>query len=176
MSTDNSVEVAQWYTLSRRFPQLVGRTADGAKIPGGPYTYTQVFTGVGLLLLGLKTTALWARFGSIENVLLLVGICWGATWVVGKLPVGGRTPLSVCSGVYAVWSAPASGTYAGRRIAVPRPQRAGGQVVMIGSSPRDVPADPVDDPAAGAQTEPISAAPGRQSGQLSAAQRLLAGV
>ena len=46
----------KWYTRARKFPQLIGRTPDGTRIPGGPYTYTQVAAGV--------VTAVYASVGA----------------------------------------------------------------------------------------------------------------
>ena len=36
-----SREVVKNYTRARKFPQLLGMTPDGKKLPGGPYSYTQ---------------------------------------------------------------------------------------------------------------------------------------
>ena len=54
----------KWYTRARKFPQLIGRTPDGTRIPGGPYTYLQVAAGVGMAAVLAATTGLWARGAS----------------------------------------------------------------------------------------------------------------
>jgi len=37
MSTrEDHHEVVKWYTRARRFPQLIGKTPDGARLWGGP--------------------------------------------------------------------------------------------------------------------------------------------
>lgn len=120
MSQDTPTgEVVKWYTLARRFPQVIGRTSDGAKIPGGPYTYSQVFVGVGLLVGGLKTTGLWAHFGTVYNGMLLVLVTAGVVVGLGRLPLANRSPLAMGLGAYRAVAASASGTIAGRPAALP---------------------------------------------------------
>ena len=72
-SSGDGYEVVKWYTRARRFPQLIGKTPDGATIWGGPYTYTQVIAGVAFIVIGSKTTWLWGHFGLLGNALILVG-------------------------------------------------------------------------------------------------------
>ena len=78
-------EVVRWYTRARKFPQLLGHT-DGAKIPGGPYTHTQVIGGAVVLVLGAKTMRWWGHAGFIGNVLLLGGATAVVVFGLGRLP------------------------------------------------------------------------------------------
>ena len=118
---DDGVEVVHWYTLARKFPQLIGRTPDGARIWGGPYTYTQAIGGALVLVAGAKTTSLWGGFGVIGNAVVLLGGAYLTTWVLGRIPVGSRSPLSVGAGALRALSAPPAGRYAGRPLRIRRP-------------------------------------------------------
>ncbi len=108
-SEDPGYEVVRWYTRARNFPQLMGKTPSGGTIWGGPYTYTQLGAGALVLVVGLKTTWLWGRFGLIGNAVVVLGVAYGVTLLVGKLPVGMRNPLSMAVGVVRALSRPAQG-------------------------------------------------------------------
>ena len=116
-------QVVRWYTRARRFPQLIGRTPDGARIPGGPYTITQVATAGVLMLIALKTTSLWAHYGLIANGLLLAGVVYGVVFLLGKIPLGSRNPLAIAAGAWRALSAPSTGRLAGRPVRLRRPHR-----------------------------------------------------
>lgn len=89
---------AKWFTGARKFPQLIGRTPDGGKLWGGPYTITQVVVAaIGALVLW-NTSWLWMRFSLMGNLLAGPGVLVGIVWAVGKLPFGMRNPLIVGSG------------------------------------------------------------------------------
>ena len=66
-SSDDRVEVVKWYTRARRFPQLIGKTADGTTIWGGPYTYTQAGVGAAVLIIGSQTIDWWGQFGLVTG-------------------------------------------------------------------------------------------------------------
>ena len=142
MSDQYDPEIVKWYTRARRFPQLIGKTTDGTKIPGGPYTYTQVGAGVAVLIIALKTTWLWGSFGTIGNGLAALGLAYTVTLVVGKLPIGSRNPLAIFAGAVAAYTSPPTGKYAGRRVVITRPHlvMAGRPTKARRSSPADAPA------------------------------------
>ena len=133
--TDTTTDVVKWYTRARRFPQLIGKTPDGATIWGGPYTYTQVIAGVGVIILGSKTTWLWGHFGLIGNALILLGVTYGLVLLLGRIPVGSRNPLSVGAGVLRAMTAPALGTRGGSPVRVRRPHRSRTKVVVTPDAP-----------------------------------------
>jgi hypothetical protein len=116
-------EITKWYTRARRFPQLIGRTSDGAKIPFGPYTYTQVLVFAGILIVGSKTMGLWGRFGVVGNGATLLGVAFGVTFALGKVPIGARSPISMLLGAIAALTSPADGKVGGRKVALRRPHR-----------------------------------------------------
>lgn len=88
----------KWYTRSRKFPQLVGRTPDGTRIPGGPYTYSQVIVAAVMAFVLSQTTVIWARAGLITNAVMFVGLIYGVIYLVGKLPPGLRNPIVMLNG------------------------------------------------------------------------------
>ncbi len=129
-ATEDGTEVVKWYTRARRFPQLIGKTPDGATIWGGPYTYTQVIVGVGLIVVGSKTTWLWGHFGVVGNALILLGASYGLVLGLGRLPIGSRNPLSVVVGAIRAMTAPAQGRLAGSPARLARPHQAGARLVI----------------------------------------------
>lgn len=133
-AADDTVEVVKWYTRARRFPTLIGKTPDGMRLWGGPYTYTQVAVGVTLLIVGVRTVNVWGRFGLIGNVLLLAGGTYAAVAAAGRLPIGSRNPLTLVSGLVRALTGPATGRRAGRPLRPRRPYRARGRVI-VGCSP-----------------------------------------
>ncbi len=116
-------QVVRWYTRARRFPRLIGRTPDGARIWGGPYTITQVTAAGMMLLLGLWTTSLWAHHGLVGNALLLGAATYAVVFGLGKIPPGARTPLAVAAGAWRAVSAPRSGRLGGRPVRLRPPHR-----------------------------------------------------
>lgn len=96
---EDEVEVSRWYTHTRKFPQLVGKTHNGTAIWGGPYTYAQIIVFVAIVWVGTKTYDLWGRSDIITNALMLVGVAYGVAVLVGKLPIGMRSPVSVLLGM-----------------------------------------------------------------------------
>lgn len=149
---EEAPEIVRWYTRARKFPQLIGKTPDGAKLWGGPYTYTQVIGAAVVLVVGLKTISLWGAFGLIGNALVVLGAAYGTALLLGRLPIGSRSPISVGAGVVRALSGPAQGILCGAPLRIRRPHRVRSRLVIrhpIPSSahPSDptllVPADPV---------------------------------
>jgi len=120
-TTEDQYEVVKWYTRARRFPQLIGKTPDGARLWGGPYTYTQVIGFVIVLVAGIKTVGFWGQFGLIGNALLVLGAAYATALGLGRLPIGSRNPLSVAQGALKSISTPPTGSYAGRPLKIRRP-------------------------------------------------------
>ena len=136
MVVGEAYEVVKWYTRARRFPQLIGKTPDGATIWGGPYTYTQVIAGVAFIVIGSKTTWLWGHFGLIGNALILLGCAYGLVVLLGRLPIGSRNPISVGSGAIRALSSPTQGHLGGAPVRIaPEPTEIGLRD-PIGSRPR----------------------------------------
>lgn len=90
--------MARFYTVALRIPQLIGRTPDGTKLPFGPYTIPQMVVGAVAAVVLWNTTALWARFGLIGNLVLAAGLLFAAVWGTGRMPPGLRNPLVIVGG------------------------------------------------------------------------------
>lgn len=118
-----STEVVRWYTLARRFPQLIGRTPDGAKLWGGPYTITQAVGGGLVLFVGINTMGLWARWGFFGNAVVLLSLFIGVVVGLGRIPVGSRNPIAVCAGAWRATTSPAFGRVAGKPLRPRKPRR-----------------------------------------------------
>jgi len=128
-------EVVKWYTRARRFPQLIGKTPDGATIWGGPYTYTQVIAGVAFIVVGSKTTWLWGHFGLIGNALIVLGGAYGLVILLGRLPIGSRNPMTVAAGALRALSSPAQGHLGGSPVRIRRPRTAKSRLVITHDVP-----------------------------------------
>lgn len=118
-------ETIRNFTAARRFPQLIGKTPDGKRIAGGPYTMTQ-FVGGGLLILGLYFTyGIWFHLlgltGSVTFVLVVVV---GGVIALGRIRPGGRSPLSVAHGLLNASRGSTQGVTTAdvSRMRAPRPQ------------------------------------------------------
>jgi hypothetical protein len=155
--TSPTPEVVKWYTRARKFPQLIGRTPDGAKLWGGPYTFTQAI-GAGLMLLvGVNTMGLWAHYGLIGNAVVLLGVTYGLVLLLGRIPVGSRSPLSVVTGVVHAVLSPRHGRLAGRPVRHRRPHRVRHRITVLIESPatRPAPARLARGPAAAPALAPV---------------------
>lgn len=162
---DGEREVVKWYTRARRFPQLIGRTHDGTRIPGGPYTYTQFIGGFGLLLLGVNTIDWWGRFGAITNIGILGLSTYATVWLLGRAPIGARNPLSVATAYVRALTRPRLGTIRGRPPRARSPRRLRHRVTIAATTLESRP---------DAGTAQPEASPSVQPAQLSHVQRLLA--
>lgn len=116
-------EVVRWYTLARRFPQLIGRTPDGAKLWGGPYTITQAVGGGVVLFVGINTMGLWARWGFFANALVLLSVSFGVVIGLGRIPVGSRNPVAVVAGAFRATTAPSFGRIGGKPVRPRKPHQ-----------------------------------------------------
>lgn len=137
---DGEREVVKWYTRARKFPQLIGRTHDGTRIPGGPYTYTQFIGGFACLLVGANTIGWWGRFGTITNIGILGVVTYGTVWVLGRAPISARNPLSVAAAYIRALTRPRLGTVRNRPPRTRRPRRLRHRVVIAAVAPTCRPA------------------------------------
>jgi len=121
MSEEHGVERVKWFTLARRFPQLIGRTPDGTRIPGGPYTVTQALGGIAVVVVGYMSMGVWAHFGGLGNFAVLFAVAGGAVFGLGRIPPGARNPFAIGVGVVRAVSAPKLGRVRGRSVRIRRP-------------------------------------------------------
>jgi hypothetical protein len=128
---DDQHEVVRWYTRARKFPQMIGKTPGGERIPGGPYTFAQVLVAAGVLVVGWKTVWLWGNFGGLGNILLLGVATAGAVAATGRVQPGARNPVSILIGTIRALSAPPGGAVGGRPVRERRPETFESRVVIL---------------------------------------------
>jgi hypothetical protein len=152
-----AVEKVKWYTLARRFPQLIGRTPDGARIPGGPYTVTQAVGGMAVLAVGYYSMGLWASFGTFGNYAVLILVTAAPIIGLGKIPLGARNPVSIAMGAARAASAPRAGRLRGKAVRIRAPHQVRHRIVLCRLIPTH--ADdltPTPAPAAPVAPRPVS--------------------
>lgn len=176
-ATPSEGEVVRWYTRARRFPQLIGRTPDGTKLIGGPYTVTQVVGAGAVFVIGLKTTWLWAHGSLITNAFILIAVTVATLFGLGQIPVGTRNPVAVVIGAFRALAAPRTGHLAGQTVRIHRPRAPRPSKVLIATGPlptqAPAPAAVRPHPAATPEARP---APRRAGSTQSAGPRPLTGV
>jgi len=147
MATDTvEYDVVKFFTRARRFPQMLGKTPDGKKLPGGPYTLTQ-FTGAGvagLLLAGTRN--LWGRFGLVPNLMILLTVMVVVVVGLGRIPLGSRSPVSMLLGLISALSAPRTGRISGRVLRMRNPHPVVSRVVINGPAAPETPPPPAEEP------------------------------
>ncbi|MGC5224532.1 hypothetical protein ACPW96_18355 [Micromonospora sp. DT81.3] len=131
------IEVARFYTGSRRFPKVIGRLPDGTRIIGGPYTIAQGVVLAGVLILGLTTVKIWGTGNPIVDIPLAVVIAWGAAWGAGRLPSTRRNMLSIAASSLSAMTRPTAGRYRAGTLKIRTPHYAGGST-SISELPEDI--------------------------------------
>jgi len=162
MGDQPTVERVKWFTLARKFPQLIGRTPDGARIPGGPYTITQAVGGLIVLVGGYYSMGLWANFGVLGNYTLLLALTGAVIFGLGRIPLGARNPAAIGMGAFRAVAAPQRGRLRGRPVRIRRPRQLTHRVVIctaltpppVAETAAASVAIPVDAPAEDAVTAP----------------------
>lgn len=89
----------KWYTRARKFPQLIGRTPDGTRIPWGPYTVTQVLGGIVTCFVTSQILKVWSPGDIVSSAVVLLLVSGSVVFFLGKLPPGMRNPLIYLKGV-----------------------------------------------------------------------------
>ncbi|GIG29289.1 hypothetical protein [Cellulomonas marina] len=178
-------EPARFFTRARRIPILVGRLPDGRPMPGGPYTLVQVLSGAGVGLTLSKTTALWAHFGGLLDLVFAACVVVGVVWGTGKLPSSGRNPFTWVLDAVSLYSTPHQGSMRGRPLRVSRPRLVRHRLVVLqapqpAADPAAVETPPATTEPHRAQVEvsakPAAAVPAATGPALSGVARLLAGA
>ncbi|WP_082526373.1 hypothetical protein [Kitasatospora sp. MBT63] len=151
LTRDEEILIGRSYTRARRHPLVVGKLPGAGRIPGGPYTITQLVTMVIGFVVLIMTRALWAHFGLFDIVIMVV-LPWGLAWVMRYARVDGRDPARAIRSLFVYLSAPGSGRLAGRPQRRGRIQAATGRCTV---RERDAP-EPASDPHGTATTAPAS--------------------
>lgn len=144
----NTADVAKFFTRGVKFPRLIGTTADGTRIPGGPYTMLQAVGGLLAFGAAQGTKALWSNGSLISDLIVLAAVTGCVVYALRFVRVGGRNPASVLIGVLGVLSQPKYGRLQGRRVRVRRPHGVRGVVRTLA----------LPDPATAGSTPPAAPA------------------
>ncbi|MFF4534038.1 hypothetical protein ACFY1P_32815 [Streptomyces sp. NPDC001407] len=140
MSASEEELIGHSYTRARKHPLVIGKLPGAGRLPGGPYTITQVMTMVIAFGLLVMTRDLWARFGAMNFVLMVV-VPWGLAWVLRYARLDGRDPARAVRSLFIYSSTPAQGRLAGRPQRVARPRLASATcTVRVRSAGRPAPA------------------------------------
>ncbi|GAB20528.1 hypothetical protein GOEFS_119_00180 [Gordonia effusa NBRC 100432] len=111
---EDDVEVIRNFTASRKFPQLIGKTPDGKRIIGGPYTLPQLIGAgsVGGVLYLIRDW--WTGLGLVGSVFVVAFTVGGTVVALGRLRPGGRSPFSLLAGLGKAASAAPTASIDGR--------------------------------------------------------------
>ncbi|MFK4298143.1 hypothetical protein ABH924_003304 [Arthrobacter sp. GAS37] len=160
--------VASFYTAARRIKTLIGEL-NGTRLPGGPYSITQVVIAVAVLGLGLTLmqSHLISTGLGLFDIAIVLGSAWGIAWIAGKLPHTKRNPLWVINDAFAATVAPAKGKVAGEVFSLRKPHQAKSLMMTDQTPEYRASADPAPDvdPAPEPEVSP-AVDPGRSLVQL----------
>ncbi|WP_042449399.1 hypothetical protein [Streptacidiphilus jiangxiensis] len=156
MSTaGDEVLIGRSYTRARRSPLVIGKLPGAGRLPGGPYTITQIVTMVLVFLVLITTKSLWAYFGPGDALVLIV-VPWGVAFGLRYARMDGRDPARALLGVFTYASTPRSGRLAGRPVRPRRPALLDSRITVTPQAPAAAPQPmPARQPAA--RTAPSSA-------------------
>ncbi|WP_328665572.1 conjugal transfer protein [Streptomyces sp. NBC_00322] len=117
--------IGRCYTKARRAPLVHGVIRDvnggrGIRLPGGPYTLTQLAAIVGTFVALILTRAIWGGNG-LMDVAVLLGCPFTAAFLLRHLHVDGRNPVAALVSVAAMMTGPRWGRLHGRPFRPVRP-------------------------------------------------------
>lgn len=118
--TGGERETARFYTVSRRFPRMIGRLPEGTRLWGGPYTFSQLGVGAATFAVAAATCPLWSTGSIVIDLVILAMLSWGAALAARMLPTSRLNPAIVVATVIACAVSPADGVYRGRAARLPR--------------------------------------------------------
>ncbi|MFE4873465.1 hypothetical protein [Streptomyces sp. NPDC056682] len=163
--------IGRCYTKARRAPLVYGvirdvRGGQGIRLPGGPYTLTQlasIIVTVGLLLL---SRPFWGGHGWVDAAVLMI-VPFAVSFGLRQLHIDGRNPAAAMASVVVMLAGSRTGRLHGRACRCTRPARLGalitlGQPVLSAaplpsSLPNETPTPPQLAPARARPARPVKA-------------------
>ncbi|MFF3326965.1 hypothetical protein [Streptomyces sp. NPDC002889] len=117
--------IGRCYTKARRAPLVHGVIRDvnggrGIRLPGGPYTLTQLAALVGTFVALILTRAIWGGNG-LMDVGVLLGLPFAAAFLLRHLHIDGRNPAAALVSVAVMMTGPRWGRLHGRPFRPARP-------------------------------------------------------
>ncbi|MDH2392192.1 hypothetical protein QCN29_26100 [Streptomyces sp. HNM0663] len=136
--------IGRCYTKARRAPLVHGVIRDvnggrGIRLPGGPYTLTQLAAIVTTFVVLILTRAVWGGHGFLDAVLLL-GLPFTAAFLLRHLHIDGRNPAAALVSVMTMLTGPQWGRLHGRPYRPARPTRRDARITLTPSGERPAPA------------------------------------
>ncbi|MCY0945626.1 hypothetical protein [Streptomyces antarcticus] len=159
--------IGRCYTKARRAPLVHGVIRDvnggrGIRLPGGPYTLTQLAGIVSTVAALILTRPLWGGHGWLDIAVLLV-LPFVVAFVLRHLHVDGRNPAAALLSIALMLAAPRRGQLRGRAYRPARPTRGDTRIHLPADElPGDAVApagDPAQAPAPGRPTPTAPPAP-----------------
>ncbi|MGP4003626.1 hypothetical protein [Streptomyces sp. 8N706] len=153
---DNDL-IGRCYTKARRAPLVHGVIRDvnggrGIRLPGGPYTLTQLAAIVVTFVALILTRAVWGGHG-LMDVAVLLGCPFAAAFLLRHLHIDGRNPAAALVSVAVMMTGPRWGRLHGRPFRPARPAR-GDTLIRVASD-----GEPTAPDTAPAAIRPALAAP-----------------
>ncbi|WP_432095622.1 hypothetical protein [Streptomyces sp. bgisy100] len=117
--------IGRCYTKARRAPLVHGVIRDvnggrGIRLPGGPYTLTQLAAIVSTFVVLILTRAIWGGHGLVDVVVLL-GLPFAAAFLLRHLHIDGRNPIAALISVAVMMTSPRWGRVHGQPFRPARP-------------------------------------------------------
>lgn len=125
--------VGRCYTAARRYPLQVGQFTGGGRIPGGPYTMTQLAVMIGLFVVLVVTRPVWGGHGLLD-LLVVLAVPYAAGWAICRVQIDHRNPLAAFASLAGLVFTPPAGRLHGRPWRQ-RPARAIGPRVTVDVQP-----------------------------------------
>lgn len=131
--------IGRCYTKARRAPLVHGVIRDvnggrGIRLPGGPYTLTQLTAIVGTFGVLILTRPLWGGHGLMDAGLLLC-LPFAAAFALRHLHIDGRNPAAALLSVASMLTAARWGRLHGRPYRPTRPAHGDAHVTLAGRRP-----------------------------------------
>ncbi|MEW1914204.1 hypothetical protein AB0442_38285 [Kitasatospora sp. NPDC085895] len=160
---DDEELVGRCFTKARRTPVVVGVVPGGGgqslRLPGGPYTVTQLGAMVAAVVVLVLSRPVWGHHGWVDLV-VMAGVPFGVALALRRVHIDGRNPVAALASVAVMATGCGTGRLHGRAFRPARP-RVGRAVVTVGAdSTKALPA-----PAAGAVPSRVQGLLASRNGQ-----------